>query len=33
MQLVADHWQEMDLLEMALSWENEFAYRFPEVVQ
>jgi aspartyl-tRNA(Asn)/glutamyl-tRNA(Gln) amidotransferase subunit A len=32
MQLVADHWQEMDLLEAATVWEKEFQYRFPEVM-
>lgn len=32
MQLVADHWQEMDLLEAASVWEGAFPYRFPEVV-
>ena len=31
MQLVADHWKELDLLEAASEWEKAFAYRFPEV--
>lgn len=31
MQLVTDHWREMDLLEAAISWEKAFEYRFPEV--
>lgn len=32
MQLVADHWKELDLLEAAQVWETAFPYRFPEVV-
>jgi len=31
MQLVADHWKELDLLEAASAWEKAFVYRFPEV--
>jgi len=31
MQMVADHWKELDLLEAASAWENVFEYRFPEV--
>ncbi|HUT27389.1 MAG TPA: amidase family protein [Methanomassiliicoccales archaeon] len=31
MQLVSDHWHEMDLLEMSSEWEAHFPYRFPEV--
>ncbi len=31
MQLVADHWKELDLLEAASAWEKAFIYRFPEV--
>jgi aspartyl-tRNA(Asn)/glutamyl-tRNA(Gln) amidotransferase subunit A len=31
MQLVADHWKELDLLEAATAWEHAFVYRFPEV--
>ena len=31
MQLVADHWKELDLLEAASEWEKAFAYQFPEV--
>ncbi len=33
MQLVADHWHEMDLLEAASAWEGAFTYHFPEVGQ
>jgi len=32
MQMVADHWKELDLLEAAVAWEKEFPYHFPEVV-
>jgi len=31
MQMVADHWKELDLLEAASAWEKAFDYRFPEV--
>lgn len=31
MQLVADHWKELDLLEAASAWERTFVYGFPEV--
>jgi len=31
MQVVADHWKEMDLLELAKGWEGAFPYTFPEV--
>jgi aspartyl-tRNA(Asn)/glutamyl-tRNA(Gln) amidotransferase subunit A len=31
MQLVSDHWHEMDLLEMASAWEGAFEYHHPEV--
>jgi Asp-tRNA(Asn)/Glu-tRNA(Gln) amidotransferase A subunit family amidase len=31
MQLVADHWKELDLLEAASAWEKAFEYHFPEV--
>jgi aspartyl-tRNA(Asn)/glutamyl-tRNA(Gln) amidotransferase subunit A len=33
MQVVTDHWKEMDLLELASEWEGHFPYRFPEVMR
>lgn len=33
MQVVVDHWKEMDLIEMASQWEGHFPYRFPEVME